>query len=41
MVADKMAQTKWYGQNGMAKVVYEHMVRTKWYGQTCRDKMVL
>ena len=41
MVADKMVRTKWYGQNGMDKMVYgqngigqdgmDKMVRTKWY----------
>ena len=42
MVADKMVRTKWYGQNGMDKMVYrqngigqndmDKMARTKWYG---------
>src|SRR6218665_1148314 len=41
MSLDKMARTKWYGQNGMDKMVYgqnvigqngtDKMVRTKWY----------
>src|SRR6218665_2993909 len=41
MVADKMVRTKWYGQNGMDKMVYgqngigqngmDKMAWTKWY----------
>src|SRR6218665_1362395 len=51
MVPDKMARTKWYGQNGTDKMVYaqngmgqngmDKMVWTKWYRQNGTDKMVV
>src|SRR6218665_416100 len=43
---DKWYWTKWYGQNGMDKMVLDKMVWTKWYtdkmvyGQNGVDKMV-
>src|SRR6218665_2035553 len=36
MVADKMVETKWYGQNGIRTKWFW----TKWYGQNGMDKMV-
>src|SRR6218665_2061995 len=51
MVPDKMARTKWHGQNGTDKMVYgqngmgqngmDKMVWTKWYGQNGTEKMVV